>query len=325
MVSARAAFVTVALALTLTSAASASESRARFGRVEAVVWTPETAAGAERWPVVLFSHGLLMCPSQARYITRALAAAGYFVVAPLHADSYCGDTTMDLPDVSRLPLKPSMLWSDSDYRDRAGDMQALVAALREDHALGARVDADRIALVGHSLGGYTVLGLGGAWPSWSLPGVLAIVAYVPYVMPFLGSDGLSRLNAPVMFQGGTQDPTFTVPLWVDGGAYQRAPSPKVLVEIDGAAHLAWTDLGVSGREAIVSCTVAFLDRYVKGAPESAPRVACIDGVAELRSDPPSRNASAHADRGSAPTAYAAATAAVRDWITRARGWLSVFQ
>lgn len=214
-----------------------------------------------------------------------------------------------------------MLWSDADYRDRASDVHALLGGLRTDSSLRALADTARIALIGHSLGGYTVLGLGGAWPSWGLAGVRAIVAYVPYVMPYLGGDALSRLRAPVMFQGGTQDPAFTVPLWVNGGAYERAARPKYLVEIEGATHLAWTDLGISGREAIVASTVAFLDRYVKDAPETAALVSRIDGVAELRRDPPLQ--SPHPDAGEPRGAmgYPAAAAIVRGWFSRAREWL----
>jgi len=306
------------------ASALATELRARLGGVEAVVWTPAEEVAAP-WPVVVFSHGFLMCPTQARYLTRALASAGYLVVAPFHADSYCGDLAIDLANTSRLPLKPSMLWSDADYRDRAADVRTLLAALRDDPALGVRTNTERLALVGHSLGGYTVLGLGGAWPSWALPEVRAIVAYSPYVMPFLGGEGLSGLRAPVMFQGGTQDPAFTVPLWVEGGAYERAPPPKYLVEIDGATHLAWTDLGLAGRDAIVSSTVAFLDRYVKDAPEGAALVSRIDGVADLQRDLRSPRAPADAGMPRAESGYAAAVGFVREWITRAHAWLPEFR
>ena len=47
-----------------------------------------------------------------------------------------------------------------------------VAALRVLSAAGVAADY----LAGHSLGGYTVLALAGAWPSWKLANVRAVLA-----------------------------------------------------------------------------------------------------------------------------------------------------
>jgi predicted dienelactone hydrolase len=161
------------------------------------------------------------------------------------------------------------MWTEHDYRDRADDIRHVVTTLRTSRRFRGIADASRLALAGHSLGGYTVLGLGGAWPSWRLGGVRAILALTPYSLPFQRSGGLKNLAAPVMYQTGTLDPVFTLPLESDDGGYAQSPSPKYMVEIDGAAHLAWTDLGYSGRDAIVGYAIAFFDRYVKGEP-SAP-------------------------------------------------------
>ncbi len=117
----------------------------------------------------MFSHALYMCPTQSRYLTGALADAGYLVIAPRHADSSCSFSMW--PSLSRMSLKPSSMWTDSDFRDRADDIRTVVNALADDPRYQHVADLGRLALVGHSLGGYTVLGLGGAWPSWQLPGV----------------------------------------------------------------------------------------------------------------------------------------------------------
>ena len=135
-------------------------------------------------------------------------------------------------------------------------------ALPDDARFRERVDTSRLALVGHSLGGYTVLGLGGAWPSWKLDGVRAILALTPYSLPFQRSEGLRKLRAPVMYQAGTLDQVFTLPLNVSG--YDQSPAPKYFVEFATAAHLAWTDLWVGGHDEIVDYTLAFFDHYVKG-------------------------------------------------------------
>jgi predicted dienelactone hydrolase len=136
--------------------------------------------------------------------------------------------------------------------------------------------------MGHSLGGYTVLGLGGAWPSWRMPGVRAIVALTPYALPFQNSEGLRRLTVPTMYQIGTLDPVFTLPL--EQFAYDQTPAPKYLVKIESASHLAWTDLGTSDRGTIVDYIHAFLDRYVRNIDEPVLLHASLPGVADFRHD-----------------------------------------
>lgn len=298
------------LALALASTTHAAEVRATLGRVEVVAWTPAQAAGPA--PVAVFSHGLGMCPTQARFLTTALAAAGYLVVAPYHADSAC-DFGFDVVNPARVPLKPANLWTDADYRDRADDLLRVVAALRDGAVAGVRADAERIALLGHSLGGYTVLGLAGAWPAWPAPeGLRAVVAMSPYALPFFARGALERLRVPVMFQSGTGDVAFGLPVALGGGAYARAPAPKVLVEIGYGTHFAWTDAGVFGREPIVATTLAFLDHHVRDLPEREPLLAAIDGVARLQREPPAAVPVALAT-GAAVPAGGFAWSTMRDW------------
>jgi predicted dienelactone hydrolase len=266
----------LALAFVPASASAAREETGRIGGVDVVVWTP-SALPDDRLAVIVFSHALYMCPTQSRYLTRAIADAGYLVIAPLHADSSCRFSLW--PSMWRMSGKPSPLWNDSDYRDRADDIRKVVSALPGDPRYGAIADVARLGLVGHSLGGYTVLGLGGAWPSWRLDGVRAIVALTPYSLPFDHSEGLRHLSAPTMYQAGEYDPVFTLPLERTG--YARTPQPKYLVEMASASHMAWTDLGVSSREPIVDYAIAFLDHYVRGEPETPTLHAALPGVSSF--------------------------------------------
>lgn len=270
--------VVAALLLHPVSPASAADERStRIGGIDVTIWTPSASDGATL-PVLIFSHALYMCPTQSSYLTGSLADAGYLVIAPRHADSSCSLSVS--PRLSRMSAKPSPLWNDGDYRDRAEDVRAVVEALPGDPRYRAVADLRRLALMGHSLGGYTVLGLGGAWPSWRLPGVRAIVALTPYSLPFQQSDGLRHLAVPTMYQVGALDPVFTTPLEQFG--YAQTPSPKVMVEISWATHMAWTDLGLSSRHAIVSYVSAFLDHYLKDVPESEVLRVGLPGVSGLR-------------------------------------------
>jgi predicted dienelactone hydrolase len=249
----------------------------RIGGVDVVVWTPPMPV-PPRWPVVIFSHGMYMCPTQSTQLTSALAQAGYLVIAPRHSDSSCAASLS--ADFSRLGVKPSLFWTDRDYRDRAEDIRRVADALPGDPRYADVTAPGELALVGHSLGGYTVLGLAGAWPSWRLPGVRAVVALTPYSLPFQRSEGLRQLAVPVMYQVGALDPVFTLPL--ESGGYAQTPAPKILVEIAWANHLAWTDMALGNQDAIVDYATAFLDHYVKGAPEAPALHAALPGVASLR-------------------------------------------
>lgn len=264
--------------------AGAAEQAIRLGGIDSVVWTPGPDA-PKPWPVVAFSHGIYLCPTQARFLTEALAQAGYLVVAPNHEDSNCDDRGLSLPSASQLAIKPPFLWTDRDYRNRGDDVKTVLAALFADEAFRGAADASRVALAGHSLGGYTVLGLAGAWPSWTLAGTKAVLAMAPYSSPYSRTDGLRGLRIPVMYQAGADDLVFTPPLTGSGGGYAQSPSPKFYVEIAGAGHFAWTDERLAGRDAIVGYALAFLDRYVKGAPASALLREKGGGVSAFLADP----------------------------------------
>lgn len=251
---------TLALCLCAGAAAAASGQMVQLAGASVAVWEPESPS-EQRLPVILFSHGVLSCATQSRFLTASLADAGYLVFAPNHRDSSCDRARM------QIPANALGTWDETTFRDRAEDMRALIDAIRGDARFAARADLARLGLVGHSLGGYTVLGLAGAWPGWKLPGVKAVLALSPYTDPYIARGALKRIAAPVMYQGGTRDYPLTGAVSRPGGAYDQSPAPKYYFEFEGAGHLAWQDNGdPSTRDPILAVSLAFLDRYVKGAP-----------------------------------------------------------
>jgi predicted dienelactone hydrolase len=173
-------------------------------------------------------------------------------------------------------------WDETSFRDRADDIIRLVAALKVMPAWRNLIDWQRFGLIGHSLGGCTVLGLGGAWPSWKPDGVKAVLALSPYVQPFLVRQSLVGLGAPVMYQGGTLDFGITPALHKAMGAYDLSPMPKYYVELKGAGHLAWTHLRRTFHAPIVAHSLAFLDHYVRGSAGSPLLTQAPSAVAILR-------------------------------------------
>ena len=158
----------------------------------------------------------------------------------------------------------------------------MIDALQRDERFSRRGDWTRIALAGHSLGGYTVLGLAGAWPDWKLRGVKAVLALSPYVQPFQALQTLAGLSAPVMYQGGTRDVGITPWVQKGDGGYAQSPAPKYFVDFEGAGHFAWTNLQPTAHESIVAYSVAFLDHYVKGDPATPSLTRARADVAQLR-------------------------------------------
>jgi predicted dienelactone hydrolase len=258
--------------LLFSTAARSAELDLQLGGVETRVWLPE---GEGKAPLILFSHGFGGCPGQSKFLTRALAAAGYIVVAPRHRDAACG-----IPGKPQMPFSVPELWEPSVFVDRRDDIFRIVAALKADSSWAARIDWTRIGAMGHSLGGYTALGLAGAVPGWQLPGVDAVLVMSPYCTPFLYRGGLEKLRVPVMYQGGSRDKPITPTVTRRGGCYDRTPGPAWYVEIARAWHLSWTDINMSrrSRQAITSTAIGFFDSALrrKGG------VAAVPGLTSLR-------------------------------------------
>jgi predicted dienelactone hydrolase len=243
--------------------------------LDVAVWEPRQRAGCV--PLVLFSHGFHGRNTQSAVLARAMADAGYLVMAPNHRDA----NSKYVPPP--IPFKKPELWSESTFKDRGADITNLLEALRQDRHWSERIDWTKVALCGHSLGGYTCLALAGAWPSWKLQGIKAVLALSPYARPFLSHGNLKRLGIPVMYQGGSRDILITPHLRKPLGAFDQTSSPAYLVDFVGASHFAWTILNRDQRQQqlINRYCVAFLDRYVKGNPDADPG-AKLAGVLEVK-------------------------------------------
>jgi dienelactone hydrolase len=253
-----------------------SDETATIGGRKVDIWRPSGSGAA---PIIIFSHGYLGCGRQSTFLTRALAEAGYLVVAPQHADSLCSQH-LSPPEV---PFWQPQDWSDKTYRDRHDDIVSVIAALHRDPAFAGKIDWTKLGLMGHSLGGYTVLGLAGAWPSWRIPDVKAVVALSPWCVPFLLAGGdLGNVSAPVEYQGGTSDFGLTPSVSLPGGCYDATRAPAAFVEFQDAGHLAWTDLVAIDHDDMILYARAFFDVWLRGKSSDVLRVR-RDDVADLRS------------------------------------------
>jgi predicted dienelactone hydrolase len=281
MVRARRSVATfVALALAAASGLSSfagggadeTQSRARFETVQIAglnvsVWRP-AAGGDAPLPLIVFSPGFTACSTQSSFLTAGLAAAGYLVVAPDHHDSACVGGGYEPPEA---PFGEPQAWSEGTYRQRGRDIATVLDFLKSDPRWAPRIDASRIGLMGHSLGGYTVLALAGAWPSWQRGDVKAVLALAPLIGPLLLKGRLDNIHVPVMYEVGSRDGGTTALIKKRGGAYDRTGASAYLAELKEANHFAWTDDAAKFPRENVALGTAFFDAALKGKPFARPR------------------------------------------------------
>lgn len=264
-------------------------STAKIAGLDVAVWQPK---GSGPFPLVIFSHGFHGRNTQSEFLMQAMAQAGYLVIAPNHRDAGRTGSPAGSPASSQASLQSSSQesfrhsenWSDATFIDRRDDIAKLLSALHCDAKFESLIDWKRIALAGHSLGGYTVLGLAGAWPSWKLPGVKAVIAMSPYCQPYLASGNLASLELPVMYQGGTLDFGITPSVKKPTGAFAKTGAPAYFVEFDKMGHLGWTTFNHDKvkQDLIRQYCLAFLDKYLNDQDSSVLKTK-LPGVSDLRS------------------------------------------
>ena len=272
---------------------------AQTGEIELAVWYPTTAEEtafayttdlsstvaldapvdrSQRWPLIVFSHGLTGCGIQSVFLTETLARAGYVVAAPDHRDALC--TSDGMPNARAPSTGPSLLdpaaWDDQSYVDRHDDVVAVIDAMLAGD-LGGAIDPTRIAMMGHSLGGYTAHGLTGAWSSWRDARVKAALLLSPYLQPYLAKGTVGQVHAPLMFQGAEGDLFITPFLEGSTGAYALANPAKYFVKLRGGNHSEWTNAVCGSHTTVANClmistnaalitsyTIAFFERTLGG-------------------------------------------------------------
>ncbi|MBH0237922.1 alpha/beta hydrolase family protein [Methylobrevis albus] len=161
------------------------------------------AAPAEgRFPLLVVSHGSGGNMDNLGWLSSALALRGVMVLAVNHPGSTSGDSS---------PRRSI------DLAARARDLTAALDALLADPAFGPRVDRDRIAVLGFSLGGSTALQLAGAR--------LDRGRYRDYCTRFaeatdcvfFGKGGVDLAALPESFEAELRDPRIRAAVAVDPG------------------------------------------------------------------------------------------------------------
>ena len=253
------------------------------------VWLPKDFARRRRdVPLILFSHGFGGCSEQSRTLTQALADAGYAVLAPNHRDEGCSRFRGDLVGALKAgSLRPEQAftdpgaWTAQTEVSRRDDIQALLEFALSHAPYKDAIDPEHIALMGHSLGGYTGLAMAGGWDSWRDSRIKCVLVLSPYAAPFVAQDRMGAIAVPVMYQTGTRDIGIG-PLLLKRGGYDRTTARKYLVELRGAGHFAWTELNPVFQKTIADYAVAFFDRELRGLPAPLLDAPASGQVAQYR-------------------------------------------
>jgi predicted dienelactone hydrolase len=182
------------------------------------------------------------------------------------------------------PFTQPGAWTDATERNRRDDLETLLAYALTHAPYKSTIDPDRIALMGHSLGGYTALGMAGAWRRWHDSRVKCVLALSPYIAPLLAIDRLEGVRVPVMYQTGTRDIAIA-PALLDQGGYERTAGRKYLVVLQGAGHFAWTELNPEFQDTIGKYAVAFFDQELRGLDAPLLRGKAFGQVSDYRLAP----------------------------------------
>jgi predicted dienelactone hydrolase len=251
---------------------------------------PLFADASARYPIIAFSHGFAGSPLSGDHLVVLswLASYGYVVVAPFHGDPRITDLQIaDFGDavavlshlgdvVAMQALRPLSMSAALDL--------VLAHPQWRDH-----VDASQIGGFGASMGGETMMLMGGAAlttspglassPVGADPRIKAAVGYVPYfgqpLLPAFGRDqsGLDRVTLPYLALSGTADTT--APMAVTQQGIVRLAGPRQLVALVGVQH--GFDAASAGD--ILSWSLTFLDARVRGLPSARAQSSTMTSVA----------------------------------------------
>ena len=158
-------------------------------------------------PLVVVSHGTGSMPMLHRGLAMHLARHGFVIAMPEHP----GDSRTD----------SSLAGTEANLRNRPGHLRAVIDWMLRCEFCGPSLSPDAVAVVGHSLGGYTALALAGGRPSafaWETSSrrsspiditpdarVKAIVLLAPAAAWFLTNGALDDVCVPILMMTGDQD------------------------------------------------------------------------------------------------------------------------
>ena len=243
----------------------------RAGDIPFDLYLPQPVS-AEPIPVVVIAHGVASSRTTFQYLAEHLASHGYAVVVPQHDDD-SQKYEQFLAGVDRPPDPITLI---SRPRDISHALDRLEALAQNRHDL-ANLDLANVGVLGHSLGGYTVLAAAGAdfnfdqlrqdcplngrdRPSLN-PSLLvqcdlldvaedapfelrderiqAVIALNPLNSLFFGETGLAQVEVPTMMVAATADIVVpAIPEQIEPYQWLQTRD-RYLVVVENATHFSF--------------------------------------------------------------------------------------
>ena len=207
----------------------------------AISATPDALSPDGPFPLVLYSHG----SGGLRYIhssyTETIASHGYLVVAPDHTGNTAVDAIANAGTEGNLTA-----WN--RVNDGIAVLDAMLDPTNEATApFAAAIDPDRIAVTGHSFGGFTahamVSGFSNDFGSTEPDErVDAIISLAPFTRPILSDEQLAGIDVPTLLIGASDDVTTPMDPNVDDPFALASADVAARVELLGAEHESFTDV-----------------------------------------------------------------------------------
>jgi predicted dienelactone hydrolase len=251
---------------------------------------PLFADAAARYPVILLSHGYSGSPIGSKYLAAAsvFASYGYIVVAPFHGDLRFSDLTIDsFSDAAALLAHINPITALQALRPLS--MSAALDLMLAHPQWRDHIDATQVGGFGASMGGETLMLMGGASLTTSFglsstqvtvdPRLRAAVGYVPYFgqpfLPAFGRDeqGLDGVTLAYLAISGTLDTT--APIIVTEQGMARLAGTRELVALAGVRH----EFDVASTTDIYTWSLTFLDAQVRGNPVARQKLSTMASVA----------------------------------------------
>lgn len=205
------------------------------------------AHGRGPFPLVVFAHGFAETRDAYAGLLDSWARAGYIVAAPRFP--------VERPNAPGGP-------SQSDLVNEPGDLRFVISRVTSGRGpLRGLIDATRIAVAGQSDGAVAALSV--AYDRrFRDPRIDAALVMSGAALP-----GFARPSAravPLLAIQGTRDPLNAPDTTL--GYFHRMRRPKFLLWLIGAAHLEPYTTDDRWAGVVRRTTVAFLGRYLRGAP-----------------------------------------------------------